>query len=116
YRPPDWNDPVLLAAPPAQFAQAPADGVAPEQFHATSNHPEYVKRIDGSWTLLRESRMDAVIVARGAELEVVEGRRLEKGDLVAVGRSEDGREGLLMHVTGFTPESDSPGEKFAFRT
>ena len=116
YRPPNWSDPMLQTAPVAQFALSPADGVAPEHFHATSNHPEYVKRVDGSWTLLRESRMDAVIVEREGELEVVEGRRLKKGDRVAVGRTEDGRDGLLMHVGGFTPESDGPEEKFAFRT
>ena len=116
YRPPNWDDPMLQAAPAAQFDLSPADGVAPEQFHATSNHPEYVKREDGSWTLLRESRMDAVIVDRDGELEVVEARRLRMGDRVAVGRTEDGSDGLLMHVGGFTAESDGPEEKFAFRT
>ncbi len=106
------------------MAPCPADGVAPDGFHATSNHPEYVKLPNGTWTLLTQSRMDAVIVLREATpeasacLEVVEPRRLRRGDSVVVVRSEDGSEGLLVHVDGFTsqsPENENQ-DKFAFRT
>jgi len=115
FRPPDFSRAELMAAPLAPFAAAPADGVLPEGFHATSNHPEYVK-LEQGWQLLRESRMDAVVVRRQAgELDVVEARRVRSGDAVALGRSEGGEEGILVHVGGFDPPEAS-GEKFAFRT
>lgn len=116
YRAPDFSTAALKGAPPAHFEPAPADGVAPSGFHATSNHPEYVKRADGTWDLLRESRMDAVIVDRDGDLNVVEARRLKRGERVAVGRSEDGEEGLFVHTTGFSIEGEGPADKFAFRT
>lgn len=115
YIPPRFDRPPLSEAPLARFEPSPRDGVAPQNFHATSNHPEYV-RLDDGWVLLEESRMDAVIVHRGGRsLEVVEPRRLKKGDQVAVGRTEDGQEGIFLHVDGFsTPEHTD--DKFAFRT
>ncbi len=103
-----------MDAPLSDFAPAPKDGVAPERFHATSNHPEYFHLASG-WRLVRESRMDAVVVLRDSELEVVEARRLKRGDLVAVGRSEDGSEGILVHVDGFAA-SEASTDRFSFRT
>jgi hypothetical protein len=116
YRPPDFSLPEYGEAPVARFEPSPRDGVAPRGFHATSNHPEYVKRPDGTWELLKESRMDAVIVDRGADLAVVEARRLKQGELVAVGRTEDGEDGILVHTSGFEPPGLTRAEKFAFRT
>src|SRR5690606_21111944 len=107
---------LLKAAPPARLAPCPADGVAPRSFHATSNYPEYVKLADGQWVLLSESRMDAVIVVRGEALSVVEARRLRQGDEVVVERSEDGSQGLLVHIDGFVSSTDGTQDKFAFRT
>ena len=43
YRHPDFKAPPLADAPAATLAPAPMDGVAPKNFHATSNHPEYVR-------------------------------------------------------------------------
>lgn len=116
YAPPDFGAPPLAAAPPAAFAPAPADGVAPEGFHATSVHPEYLRLGPDGWRLLARSRMDCLVV-RGSDggLDVRELRRLKRGEAVALGRDEDGRDGILVHDTGFGP---APGasEKFAFRT
>ncbi len=115
YIAPDFSHPDLAAAPAARFAPAPADGVLPGNFHATSNHPEYVRLADGRWLIARESRMDAVLVLRGEDLDVVEPRRVIKGDRVALGRSENGEEGIYVHTTGFS-RPDTAGDKFAFRT
>lgn len=115
YRAPDFSEPRLRSAPAAHFVEAPADGAAPDHFHATSNHPEYIKRGD-DWILLTESRMDALVVDTGTELIVVEARRLKKGERVLVGRTESGEEGIFVHVEGFLPEGGSAPEKFAFRT
>jgi len=114
FRPPDLSSLVLAEAPCAVFAAAPADGVVPEGFHATSNHPEYV-RLESGWKLVPESRMDAVIVRSGEALDVVEARRVPKGALVALGRTESGEEGLFVHTEGFS-STDTSGDKFGFRT
>nr|GBO97019.1 beta-hydroxylase [Nitratidesulfovibrio sp. HK-II] len=53
----------------------------------------------GRWVLLAESRMDCVIRKNPeGTLEVVEFRRLKKGDLVAVGRGENGEDGIYVHA------------------
>src|SRR5207302_10031512 len=41
-----------------------------------------------------------------------EGRRLKKGDLVAVGQAEDGSEGILVHSAAFM--EDTPDGEFQF--
>ncbi len=116
YLPPDFTRPGLSAAPPARVEAAPADGVLPRSFHATSNHPEYIHLGNGEWILACESRMDAVMVLRGRTPDLVEPRRVRQGDLVVVGRTENGEEGIYVHTTGFSAPSDGSTEKFAFRT
>ncbi len=117
YRAPDFSTEKLAIAPTAQFAPCPQKGVLPNNYHATSNHPEYVLGGDGAWCLLDETRMDSVVVRRehGA-LEVVEARRTHEGDQVLVGRSEDGSEGIFVHTDGFQPAAgDKNDDKFSFR-
>ncbi|WP_353116713.1 hypothetical protein [Nitratidesulfovibrio sp.] len=81
------------------FTNAPADGVAPDNYHATSIYPEFVQVEPGRWVLLTESRMDCVIRKNpDGSLEVVEFRRLKKGDLVAVSRGENGEDGIYVHA------------------
>src|SRR5256885_13114609 len=112
-RHPDFNSPELADAPDAKFVAAPADGVLPENFFSTTNLPTYV-RIKGSWRMPREPRMDSALVLEGdGGLWVREGRRLKKGDMVAVGSAEDGSEGIYVHTASFL--SDEEGE-FKFMT
>ena len=61
YAAPDFTQKLFTNAPNAVFLPAPRDGVAPENFHAMSIYPEYVK-VDGKWLLAEESRMDCVAV------------------------------------------------------
>ncbi len=116
YTPPDFNAPHLVAAPVVTVEMAPADGVVPRNFHGTSNHPEYLHLGDGRWLLAPESRMDAVMVLKGDTVEVVEARRVRKGDQVVVGRTENGEEGIYVHVEGFEPPKETAVDKFSFRT
>lgn len=116
YLPPDFTTPKLLNAPVARVEPAPKDGVVPHDFHGTSNHPEYIHLGGGKWLLARESRMDSVMVLKGDTLDVVEPRRVKQGDPVVVGRTENGEEGILVHVAGFNPAPEASAEKFAFRT
>ncbi len=116
FRPPDFNSSTLSAAPAAKTEPAPLDGVAPENFHGTSNHPEYVHLGSGDWILARENRMDCVMVLKKGELDIVEGRRLKKGDPVVIGRTENGEEGIFVYTTGFEDAQEKAEDKFAFRT
>lgn len=117
FRHPDFSSAPLADAPTARFVPCPADGMAPPDFHATSIFPEYVHMTPGNWVLLRNSRMDCVIRRRGDVAEVVEFRRLKAGDAVAVGRGENGEDGILVHAAGFAEAASAcGGEAFAFRT
>jgi lysine-ketoglutarate reductase/saccharopine dehydrogenase-like protein (TIGR00300 family) len=99
FSPPDFSS--LADAPDAKFVPAPSDGVLPEGFFSSTNLPTYVRR-NGKWSLPREPRMDSAIVVNAAgELYIREGRRVKKGDLVAVGQAEDGSEGILVHSAAF---------------
>jgi lysine-ketoglutarate reductase/saccharopine dehydrogenase-like protein (TIGR00300 family) len=104
--PPDLTKPELKAAPDAKFAAAPADGVFPDNFFSTTNLPTYVK-VKGQWKTPREPRMDAgLVLDEKGEIWVREGRRVRKGQLVAVGKEEDGSEGIFVHSAPFFGEAE----------
>ena len=95
---PDFRDARFASAPDARFVPAPADGVLPEEFFSTTNLPTYV-RVRGKWTLPREPRMDsALVLDRDGVLWVREMRRVRAGELVAVGKKEDGSEGIFVNT------------------
>ena len=116
YTPPDFTVPHLINAPVVTVEPAPVDGVVPKNFHGTSNHPEYIHIGGNRWLLAPESRMDAILVLKGESIDVIEARRVRKGDLVVVGRTENGEEGIYVHVEGFSPPADAAVDKFSFRT
>jgi lysine-ketoglutarate reductase/saccharopine dehydrogenase-like protein (TIGR00300 family) len=115
YNAPDFSTPVTQRAPDAIVALAPKDGVAPENYHATSIYPEYVK-LHGRWVLAEESRMDCVmVVLEGDAIAIREFRNLKAGDRVVLGRSEHGEDGVYVHMDGFSHGNENH-EQFAFRT
>ncbi len=115
YNPPDFSQEKFVKAPDVSTAIVQIEGVAPEQFHGTSMFPEYFK-IDGTWRLAEESRMDCCAVIRpDGCLDVVEFRNLRKGDSVILGRTEDGTDGIYLHSNGFQSQY-IPGDSFVFRT
>lgn len=110
YRRPDFAEDRFLNAPPARFVPAPSDGVLPEEFFTTSNLPTYVK-IDGEWRLPRTPRMDAAIVLHAdGTLQALEARYVRAGELVAVGRAEDGSEGIFVNAGGFVVEGEEAAQ------
>ena len=112
FKHPDFTAPAFASAPDARFEPAPADGVLPEGFFSTTNLPTYV-RVNGSWVMPREPRMDSALVLDANNvLWVREGRRLKKGERVAVGMAEDGREGIYVDVAGFLGEKEDGEFKF----
>ena len=81
YTAPDFSRVLFAEAPDAVLVPAPKDGVAPEGYHAMSIYPEYFK-VNGTWLLAEESRMDCVAVCEKGKIVVKEFRVLKKGDLV----------------------------------
>ncbi|MHB9072900.1 MAG: putative NPN-dependent ornithine cyclodeaminase [Desulfobaccales bacterium] len=116
YQPPDFSRTLLREAPLVRFTPALTDGLAPENYHATTIFPEYYQVHKGHWVLLHNSRMDCVVVRRpDASLLVKEFRHLKTGEPVAIGRGENGEDGIYVH-TGAFAQPAPVAEKFAFRT
>jgi lysine-ketoglutarate reductase/saccharopine dehydrogenase-like protein (TIGR00300 family) len=112
FPPPDFSTPAFASFPDASFTAAPADGVFPEGFFSTTNLPTFV-RLKGRWTPPREPRMDGgLVLDRDGALWVREGRRIQKGDLVAVGDKEDGTQGIFVQ-THMVPHGADP-DAFTF--
>ena len=115
YREPDLTQTKFTEAPDASWEKVTIRGVAPENYHSTSMYPEYFK-INGTWLLAEESRMDSsVVLGEDGKLRVVENRNLEAGDKVIVGRTENAEEGIYLHSTGFGSADDDNDDQFVFR-
>ena len=115
YIEPDITQEKLANAPDAKLVKAPCAKAAPKGFHATSIFPEYFK-IDGKWHLAEDSRMDAVPVWDGEKISVVEFRNIKENDLVVVGRTEDGSEGIYVHDDCWEKEEvEQDKSPFGFR-
>ena len=115
YIEPDFTQKYLMEAPDCTLVKAPHAKAAPKGFHATSIYPEYFK-INGTWHLAKDTRMDAVAVWRDGEIKVVEFRNIKENDLVVTGRTEDGSEGIYVHADCFTSDEEENAENvFSFR-
>jgi len=71
-------------------------------------------KVDGKWLMAEESRMDCVAVLEKGRVVVKEFRLLKAGEMVLVGRTEDGQEGIYLHADGFR-EEQTQEEAFSFR-
>jgi lysine-ketoglutarate reductase/saccharopine dehydrogenase-like protein (TIGR00300 family) len=112
FPPPDFTQSPFTTFPDARFAPAPGDGVLPDGFFSTTNLPTFV-RVKGEWLAPREPRMDGgLVLDRDGNVWVREGRRLAKGDMVAVGDKEDGTQGIFVQ-THVVPHGADP-DAFTF--
>jgi lysine-ketoglutarate reductase/saccharopine dehydrogenase-like protein (TIGR00300 family) len=112
FPPPDFSRPPFTTFPDARFSPAPADGVLPDGFFSTTNLPTFVK-VEGRWIAPREPRMDSgLVLGRDGVIWTREGRRIRRGDLVAVGEKEDGSEGIFVQTELVPHGADAEG--FAF--
>ncbi|MBQ8591013.1 MAG: hypothetical protein IJ486_11240 [Firmicutes bacterium] len=114
YREPDFDREELIQAPDVVWVEAERDFIVPENYHATSIFPEYYK-VNGQWILAEEARMDCVAVLEGDVISVKEFRNIRKGDLVAIGRTENGEDGILVHPDCFVVDQSENEDTFAFR-
>jgi hypothetical protein len=116
YQPPDFGKQPCKDAPLARFVPVSKKGIAPDNYHATTIFPEYFQLTKGDWVLLHNSRMDGVVVrAPAGSLLVKEFHHLKVGEQVALGRGEEGEEGIYVHTAAFA-QPRPVAEKFAFRT
>ncbi len=112
---PDFSQEKFMNAPNVTTSQVTIKGVAPDHYHATSMYPEYYK-IYGQWKLLPQTRMDCVpVIHPSGSLEAKEFRRLEVGETVITGRTDDGSEGIYLYSRGFKGEAGKI-DTFAFRS
>lgn len=105
YIEPNFEGGLLKGAPGAVFLEAPKDMAAPDNFDATSIFPEYFK-VDGKWLLVEESRLDCLPVLEGGKIHIRQFRNLKKGDLAAVGRTEDGEDAIVTISARRSPSSE----------
>ncbi len=75
---------AILPEKDAKTEPAPADGILPDGFYATTHHPTYV-RINGEWKPVKDIEMDCVIVIRDGEPVCVRQGLVRKGEPVVVG-------------------------------
>jgi lysine-ketoglutarate reductase/saccharopine dehydrogenase-like protein (TIGR00300 family) len=116
FNPPDFSRPPLRDAPLVTFAPVVKAGVAPENYHATTIFPEYYHLQKGRWVLLENSRMDCTVLRTAAgSIQAKEFRHLEVGEQVALGRGENGEDGIFVHTEAFAQPAPV-SEKFVFRT
>ncbi|MEO7084743.1 MAG: hypothetical protein ABI442_05305 [Gemmatimonadaceae bacterium] len=112
FLPPDFSVPALANAPDARFAAAPADGVLPDGFFSTTNLPTFI-RVKGIWVAPNEPRMDSgLVLDSNGVIWTREGRRIKRGDLVALGENEDGSQGIYVQ-TRIVPHVGDP-DAFSF--
>lgn len=115
YAAPDFSLEKFISSPDAATEKVKIKGVAPDQFHATSMYPEYYK-IKGQWVLMPQTRMDCVpVIHPNGSLEAKEFRRLEEGETVILGRTDDGSEGIYLYSDGFKTAVNQI-DTFAFRS
>jgi len=75
---------IAVDASDVRTEPAPADGVVPETFYSTTNHPSEV-RVAGRWLRVERPRMDSVIVLDGRRAHCTKLRDVRRGQPVVVG-------------------------------
>jgi len=70
----------------AMLEPAPKNGVFPEDFYSTTNHPTML-RLDGTWIDVADTRMDSVIVVNTETREACtkKFKDVRQGDMIVVG-------------------------------
>jgi len=83
----------VIADSDAALEPAPADGIVPDQFYATTNFPTDV-RLAGQWVPVDLPEMDCAIVVDGGAAKTIAFYDVKAGDPIVVGH-----EGVRIHRT-----------------
>lgn len=110
---PDFSKEPFVSSPDAVFVAADG-GALPNDFFACTVFPEYV-RIGGQWKLLKASRPDCVIALRDGDPVCIDISEVKDGDLIAVGRTDDGSRGLYTQGRAFRREGRGEDETALYR-
>lgn len=113
YIEPDFQNEPFHSSFDAVTAMA-QNGTLPDNFYTTTPFPSYIK-VCGKWILLENSRMDGCIVIKDGVPTVVDPAEVVDGDMVVVGRSDDGENGLYVHSKAFRIENNSEDDNESFR-
>lgn len=77
--------PVDAETETAELEAAPADGVLPDRFYATTNLPTWV-RVGSRWIEVENPEMDCAVQVQDERARTVPMHRVRKGDLIVVGQ------------------------------
>lgn len=113
---PDFTSSEFCTAPDVRTSTAPGDGILPDDFYATNIYPEYFK-LNGTWRLIDAPRMDCAVVIKDGRPVATEARRVQKGDAIVIGRTEDMSNGVYIDYSAFQNKAANGSvQSFAFRT
>ncbi len=105
---------VTEKAVDAELVPALADGVLPDDFYSTTNHPTFIM-INGEWVKAENQEMDKVIVIRDGKPYSIPMRKVKKGELVVIGNKgikvtlpERSREKEVFSFMSSTTSSEKP--------
>lgn len=103
-------EPKITNPAEIRFGRVESAGIFPADTYLTTNRIEFFYS-GGEWQLPTQPRMDGVVKRGSERLEVVEMNKLQTGQSVVLGSSEDGSEGI--YVTSLQEAISSSG-KFGF--
>lgn len=107
---PNFNDEAYKNAKDVKVVEVEKDGVAPENFYLTTHLPTFYK-VNGEWLLPEHNSLNCAAVLEDGKIIIKELRDLKSGEKVVVGRTKDGKDGVLVYKEGF-PKSvySEPGK------
>lgn len=107
---PDFSDVKFSNAQEISFLQVEKDGVAPDNYYLTTHMPTFYLYKE-NWILPEHNSLNCVAVLNNDEIVIKDLRNLKIGELVVIGRSKDGSQGIYVYREGF-PESvySTPGK------
>lgn len=107
---------MIPEAEDAVFKESPKDKVVPKNFYSTTNHTTYVK-VDGQWRLVKDQKMDAMIVVNDHNAACVTLGHIKKGDRIVVGNKgirivppERPRDHTIFEFMGGQVSSERPSQ------
>lgn len=106
-------EPIFAHPAEVRLGEIVKDGCAPKGVYLTTNQIEFFYS-QGAWRLPGQPRMDGIVRRGSQRLHVVEMNKLEKGERVILGCSEDGSEGI--YVTTIQKAASNNNGQFSFMT
>ncbi|SHJ40413.1 Uncharacterized conserved protein, contains Saccharopine dehydrogenase N-terminal (SDHN) domain [Hathewaya proteolytica DSM 3090] len=107
FTPPDFTTEKFVNAAEITLKEVVKPGVAPSGFYLTSHMPTYYHH-KGQWILPKHNSQNCVAVLKDETIEIKELNNLQVGDMVVMGKEEDGSTGVVNYKEGFDDSVVSP--------